>query len=304
MKFSNMAPLDKALFTGKPHIDGVELAKGEVTNHGISVDNALKNFHWNGKAIGVVVLKLSPDNRRIDSAEFVSRGELEDKEIRMDCSKLWQDADLDTTITIRFPKCDNIKYTEGGLWSDFLPDNEILHYYHVREEDRTPSPILAADLDKWGIGHFCARMVCQISKSSSVNRGVVIKYQLFLYPGTKEEILGMCEAAVQGSWPGLKVAEGEFPLGPLPGTAWQCPLVPLLQPGTSFEQIAVAPTSEKMRSAIGAVMSKTSIPEGSKSLGALHAKWDRIKRSPLEAASKLPQASWPKPTEHPPDEGN
>ena len=157
-----------------------------MTNHGISVDNALKNFHWNGKAIGVVVLKLSPDNRRIDSAEFVSRGELEDKEIRMDCSKLWQDADLDTTITIRFPKCDNFKYTEGGLWSDFLPDNEILHYYHVREEDRTPSPILAADLDKWGIGHFCARMVCQISKSSSVNRGVVLKYQLFLYPGTKE----------------------------------------------------------------------------------------------------------------------
>ena len=85
-----MAPLDKALFTEGPHVDGSELAKGEVVNNSASVDNVLKNFNWNGKAIGVIVLNLSADNRQIESAEFVSRGELEDKEIRMDCSKLWQ----------------------------------------------------------------------------------------------------------------------------------------------------------------------------------------------------------------------
>ena len=147
-------------------------------------------------------------------------------------------------------------------------------------------------------------MVCQISKSSSASKGVILKYQLFLYPGTREEILGTCEAARLGSWPGLKVAEGEFPMGPVPGTAWQCPLIPLLKAGTSFETLGVAPTSEKMRNAISAVMSKTSIPEGSRSLEALLAKWDRIKRSPLEAASKLPQVSWPRPTEQQPDEGN
>ena len=147
-------------------------------------------------------------------------------------------------------------------------------------------------------------MVCQISKSSSASRGVILRYQLFLYPGTKDEILSTCEAAKLGSWPGLKVAEGDFPLGPVPGTAWQCPLMPLLKAGTSFGSLAVAPTSEKMRNAISAVMSKTSIPEGSKSLAALLAKWERIKRSLLEAASKLPQASWPKPTEQQPDEGN
>ena len=252
----------------------------------------------------MIVLNLSADNRQIESAELVLRGELEDKEIRMDCSKLWQDADLDTTITIRFLRCDNFKFRDGGLWSDFLPDSEILHYFHVLEEDRSPSPILEADLERWGIGRFCARMVCQISKSSSASRGVILRYQLFLYPGTKDEILSTCEAAKLGLWPGLKVAEGDFPLGPVPGTAWQCPLMPLLKGGTSFESLAVAPTSEKMRNAISAVMSKTSIPEGSKSLAALLAKWERIKRSRLEAASKLPQASWPKPTEQQPDEGN
>ena len=102
-------------------------------------------------------------------------------------------------------------------------------------------------------------MVCQISKSSSASRGVILRYQLFLYPGTKDEILSTCEAAKLGLWPGLKVAEGDFPLGPVPG---------------------------------------------SKSLASLLAKWERIKRSLLEAASKLPQASWPKPTEQQPDKGN
>ena len=79
-----MAPLDKSLFLGRPHVDGAELARGEVVNNSASVDNALKNFNWNGKAVGVVVLNLSADNRQIESAEFVSRGELEDREIRMD----------------------------------------------------------------------------------------------------------------------------------------------------------------------------------------------------------------------------
>ena len=298
-----MAPLDNNLFTGGNQIDGSDLAKTEVQNMGIGVDAVLKQFGGKGKATGCVVLHLSPDNRRVDRANFVVRGELEEKEIRMECSKLWQDADLNTIVTIRFPRSDIFKFEEMGLWSELVPDEEIVHYYHAMPEGQNPTPILTPDLARWGIGEFCARMVCQVAKASSPTRGVVIKYQIYLFPRSTREILEMGEAPRHGAWPGLKVAEGEFPLGPKPTTAWQCPILPLIIPGTSFANLAVAPTADRLRQGIANVMTRVEIPEGSKSLAALLAKWERIRRSPLEAASRSPQTSWPKPREEQPEEG-
>ena len=107
-----MAPLDNNLFAGGNQIDGSDLAKTEIQNMGIGVDAVLKQFGGKGKATGCVVLHLSPDNRRVDRANFVVRGELEEKEIRMECSKLWQDADLNTIVTIRSRRWDS-----GQSWS-------------------------------------------------------------------------------------------------------------------------------------------------------------------------------------------
>ena len=274
-----------------------------MQNHGLSVDNALRRFGGKGKATGCVVLSLSTDNRRVETGKFVVRGELEDREIRMECSKLWQDANLDTTITIRFPRADIFSFGEGGLWSDLVADAEILHYFHARGEGANPAPILEADLEQWGIGRFCARMVCQVAKSSSATRGTNVKYQLLLFPGRKEEVYEMSEVTRKGAWPGLEVGRGEFPLGPMPAAAWQCPIIPLVLPGTSFATVAVAPTADRLRNGVAQVMARVEIPEGSKSLAALLAKWERIRRSPREATTRPPQVSWPEPGEDQPDEG-
>ena len=97
-------------------------------------------------------------------------------------------------------------------------------------------------------------MVCQVAKSSSPAKGVIIKYLIYLFPRSRGEILEMGEAPRQGAWPGLKIAEGEFPLGPKPTTAWQCPILPLIVPGTSFATLAVAPTADRLRQGIANVM--------------------------------------------------
>ena len=141
-----MAPPDKNLFTGGTQIDGSDLAKTEVQNQGIGVDAVLKQFGRKGKATGCVVLHLSTDNRQVERANFVVRGELEEKEIRMECSKLWQDVDLDTIVTIRFPRIVIFKFEEGGLWSELVPDEEIVHYFHARAVGLNPTPILTPDL--------------------------------------------------------------------------------------------------------------------------------------------------------------
>ena len=179
---------------GEPkYVDGSDLAKTEVQNQGIGVDAVLKQFGRKGKATGCVVLHLSTDNRRVERANFVVRGELEEKEIRMECSKLWQDADLDTIVTIRFPRIVIFKFEEGGLWSELVPDEEIVHYFHARAVGLSPTPIRT-------------------------------------------------------------IAEGEFPLGPKQTTAWQCPILPLIVPGTSFATLAVAPTADRLRQGIANVM--------------------------------------------------
>ena len=166
----------KICSTGEPkYVDGSDLAKTEVQNQGIGVDAVLKQFGGKGKATGCVVLHLSTDNRRVERANFVVRGELEEKEIRMECSKLWQDADLDTIVTIRFPRIVIFKFEEGGLWSELVPDEEIVHYFHARAVGLNPTPILTPDLVRWGISKFCTRMVCQVAKSPSPAKGVIIK---------------------------------------------------------------------------------------------------------------------------------
>ena len=99
-----MAPLDKRFFEGDPTISGAALARVEVNNASSSVDTALKKFKWDGKAMGCVVTSLSPDNREVAEAFFVVRGSLDDRDEKIDASRLWQDANPNVVLTIRCPK--------------------------------------------------------------------------------------------------------------------------------------------------------------------------------------------------------
>jgi hypothetical protein len=285
--------LDKWFFGGGDKIDGSDLARSEVQNAGACVDAALKRFKWGAGAIGCVVLHLSPDNRRILAGEFVTRGELDTREVRIEAEKLWPDADSNVSLVIKIPKADVFKFTEGGLWSDLVGDEELAVAVQEQMEGRTASTVAEADRAERGIERFCIRMVCQLSGKSCQAKGLLAKYHILLFPRTKEAVLEEGAHARLGSLPGIKLCEGELPLGPPPSVQWQCPIVPFTLPGTAYEQLAVGPAPDRLRAAIAAVMGKATAPEVCKSVATLAAKWEKLRRQPGEGGLKPPQVRWP-----------
>jgi len=290
--------IDPGLFTGIDDISGTDLVNGEIVNVADSVNSALKNFGWNGKAIGCLILELSQDNSEVTNAQFSVRGDFGEKELQIGASKLWQDANVDTVLTIRFPRPEAFVFPEG-LWSNMLEDSKTVHYYHMVKEGRAPQPINDADLEKWGIGRFCLQMVCCLSAASSVETGPVIKYKVLLFPTSKEKISEMGMVAKSAGLPGLKAWEGECPLGPRPQQAWRCPLAPLLLTGTPFEQLAESPGVEQLRYAIGRLMIRAAQPEICKNVSSLANKWEKIKKGGGIGSVKDPPLRWPDPGQRP-----
>jgi hypothetical protein len=77
-------------FGGEDDVAGEDLGDAEVANFSTAVDAALRqNFEWDGKAIGVVGLTLTPDNDRVASGLFVTRGETDLEEYRASCDLIW-----------------------------------------------------------------------------------------------------------------------------------------------------------------------------------------------------------------------
>jgi hypothetical protein len=69
--------------------------------------------------------------------------------------------------------------------------------------------------------------------------------------------------------------------------------VPFTLPGTPYDQLAVAPAAERLRTAIGAVMAKATAPEVCKSVATLTAKWEKLRRMPGDGGLKQPHVCWP-----------
>jgi hypothetical protein len=97
------------------------------------------------------------------------------------------------------------------------------------------------------------------------------KYVILLFPASAEELGDTAESRHAG-FPGMKISEGYFPLGLTPAEKWQCPIVPLIRPGTPFADNDNAPSSSRLRFAIAAVMRKVVQPDIARSYASLQNK--------------------------------
>ena len=287
-----MAPLDSNLFNSGGDICETDINNCELGNTGLAVNEVLVDYGWGGKPAGCIVLHLSPDNERIAAGSLVLRG-TEDTEYRLPASKFWADADMNVTVTIRLPVFDNFLFTDGGLTSDYLPDEEIVHYFHLQQEGGPPKPILTNNLGQFGIGRFCLRLVCQVAKTSCVKNGVRLKFIVMLYPSSLATLRQMSALVSKAEWPGLKIGEGELPMLPAPSKPWRCPILPLLRPAVSFDVMPTAPNSGTLRTAIAGIMAKSGVPESARSPASLAAKWEKLLRTPGDLGTKAPPTTWP-----------
>jgi hypothetical protein len=242
-------------FGGADDINGDDLACMEVGNFSTDIDQTLRvHFGWKKKAIGVIGLSLTPDNLRVASGAFITRGSLELKDKKIAANQIWPAARATTNLVITFPEADEFIFDSGGLWSNFLSDNHVTHAFYDATEGRGGQALLGEDKRRQGTHTgFSLRMIAQISSSSSPTRGVMLKYVILLFPTSAEELDDSPESR-QAGWPGIKIAEGIMPMGPAPKQPWQCPILPFLKPNTPFAQEDVAPTSEKLRSAVASIM--------------------------------------------------
>jgi hypothetical protein len=134
-----MPELGKSFFTGDSDPPD-DIGKFKVANLGAGVDSILKKNGWNCVAHCCIGLYLLPDNLKVINGQFFMRGALEERKVKMSCSKIWAEADLNMTIVIRIPTADSFIFSAGGLFSDWLPREETVHYFHKTSEDGTLCP--------------------------------------------------------------------------------------------------------------------------------------------------------------------
>ena len=298
-----MPELDSALFSGKlKPVTEEDLAKCEVNNIGEDITNVLTSFGWEGEPTACVLLQLTADNERVAAGTLVTRGQA-DREFIIDAGKVWQDANMGVTLTIRLPELDSFSFSDGGTASDFLPDEECVHFFHAAKEGGAATPILSANLEKFGIGRFCTRLVCQPSKNSGPTNGVLLKYTYMLFPASRGELLQMSEKVRSGSWPGIKLGEGEMAMLPRPSEQWGCPVIPLIRPAISFSVLGRAPSSAVLRHAISAIMRRCGNPDTSRNAASLQTKWDKLKKNPATFTEKEATVTWPEQAQQAPITG-
>ena len=287
-----MPNMDSSMFGLPVNINEQDVANCEIENVGDSVTTILANHGWKGEPVGVIILHLSPDNEKVAAGQFSTRGR-DDREFKLRADKIWLDADMNVTATIRMPELDSFSFPGGGLTSDWLQDDEVIHFFHVSQEDGAPRPIITPSLDEWGIGRFCLRLVCYPAKSCSKEKGVMVKFFVMLYPDSKASLVAMSPHTADASWPGLKLGEGEMALLPRPLESWGCPVLALLRPAISFDRLPKAPSSAALRHAIACIMRRCGAPDVSRGATSLAAKWERIRSTPTAFASKEVPLMWP-----------
>lgn len=289
-----MPVLDKAFFVGSGNPDTRVTATAEVSNTGDSLTAALEALGCPEAAImGCVVLHLTADNTRVANGEFCLVGVIEINEIRIACSKLWPNAAKGTTLFVTLPAASAFKFADGGLASDFLPQEEIEFYFAETSDARAPRRLNAEELRTRSVGEFCARIVAQLVKSDLAT-GVKLSITVLFFPASAQETLDTADAAREAGWPGLLITETECLLGPKATSAWGCPIVPLLRTGARLAENPRAPTGDELRRAVAAIMGRSNKPECFKTAGSLGNKVARYLDHPEEFSSRSSTYSWPK----------
>jgi hypothetical protein len=105
-------------------------------------------------------------------------------------------------------------------------------------------PVLRV-MDVSGIGDFYLQLICQPSGTSSGWRGVICKYTVLLFPVSAAELANTVESQFAG-FPGLKISDGHFLLGPAAATKWKCPIIPFIHPCRPLEENDNAPSSTRL----------------------------------------------------------
>jgi hypothetical protein len=118
-----------------------------------------------------------------------------------------------------------------------------------------------------------------------------MKFVILLFPASAEKLNDTPESQLPG-WPRVKAYEGTFSVVPKPTVLWQCPIFPFVRPGVLFAQLAMTPSSDKIRWAVAAIMRKCGQPVAPSNGRAMVERWQQIRSNPRPADIIQPIKTW------------
>jgi len=304
-KTVRMAELDPNFFGGQENISDNDWETAIVQNLDKAVRDRLKEKGWvETETCCSIGLTLGADNQAVEHSQFMVSGPVETKTLVMDGQKLWPEADAKIQLAITLKKGELFRFSAGGLSSDIIGQEEVEHGIFAMEEGKQPAPIMPADYEDWGVGHFSIRMLCVLSKNSGTRNGIIVKYTVIIFPEGRDELLGRYEAAQSPAWPGFRLAEGYMPLLPRATTAWKCPVIPFVVTDARAEETGSRPASAELRRAVAATMGAAVKAATARTAASLATKWTRLLTNPGELVEAPGDLRWPPAQIPPQDEGN
>ena len=90
-----------------------------------------------------------------------------------------------------------------------------------------------------------------------------------------------------------------YTLGPRPTEKWGCLNLPIIRSSLPFSHNPAAPSGDRLRRAIGNIMSRAGAHDGRSNGNSVREKWARLRKNPEENTTKDPALVWPPPSQEP-----
>jgi hypothetical protein len=289
-----MPPLDRRWFSGTGGLLGDLPAKLEIASLGNPVTHTLSNLGWDGTTpVASIGLELSPDNRHVQRAQFLLRGQLAAEPVSRSAASIWSGADKDVTFRAEIPDGSRFQFSAGGLTSDYLACEEMKIRF-----SRGDTALLPADWPAAGIAEFAIRCVCYLDKNSNKRQGPLLKYLVMLVPLSVEELRHLEPNSASSAWPGFKLAEGSCRFFPTTDqSTWGDPICPLLCRGSHVSEAPYLPPPEEIRFHIGAVMQTAKLAVPCKTANGWRKQRDKAVED-IASMEKEPLITWPATARH------
>ena len=134
-----------------------------------------KQALFSGNAVGLCGLVTTQDNLRVENATFFVRGRFENPTHRINASAVWEAAGENLVMEFNLPSGDDFTFSQGGLYSDYLPSSKVAFVCKKLHLGKDADTLSHDEYGKAGIEDFALRMVCQLSRATTVKKGVTLR---------------------------------------------------------------------------------------------------------------------------------
>ena len=279
------------LFSGSEPLTSDDYDKLSVAGFGPPAESLLSNLNWSKQVFCMTGLKLAPDNFRITGSAIFLLGSLF-KEKQITVTNYWAFT-APTILTLSVPDTSIFSFPNGSLVSEYLDSTALQFSFSQQGSLLPPETLSTAGL----VGFALRAHLMPISAA-------FIRLWITLAPLPKATLLDSYPLASNPTFPGLKVLEGDIPLGPASSGPplsknWGCPITPALLLGADFNESDELPTGHMLAAALAAMLRKAVRPDILNRSSKLTERLLQINEHGISQLRELPlEFIWPLPS-HP-----